>query len=292
MGELFALGAAVCWTGTSILFARASREMGSMTVNRVRLVLALLVVSLVNWIRIGTLLPQMPAAAFNWLFLSGFIGFALGDAMLYEAYVHIGPSQAMLLQTLSPIFSALMGGLFLAEILNFWQVLAVLITLAGIALVILNPVRQNGERGFSPLGIVMGVGAALGQAVGLFYSKRGLLLGVGAMEASQVRLLAGAAAIVAWGLLRGQLGRDLKKLRSGKRVLLLTVGVLFGPVLGVLFSLLAVRLTHLALAATLMSLTPVMMLPVMYLGYGERYRLAAVLGTVVAVIGAALLFWL
>ena len=112
------------------------------------------------------------------------------------------------------------------------------------------------------------------------------------MEASQVRLLAGAAAIVAWGLLRGQLGRDLKKLRSGKRVLLLTVGVLFGPVLGVLFSLLAVRLTHLALAATLMSLTPVMMLPVMYLGYGERYRLAAVLGTVVAVIGAALLFWL
>lgn len=291
MGEIYALGAAACWTGTSILFSKASREMGSVTVNRMRLVLGLLAVALVNWLRLGRLWPAIPLTATLWLLLSGLIGFALGDAMLYEAYVHIGASQAMLLQTLSPIFSALIGWLFLHELLSLWQILAVSITLAGIAMVIVNSSAQNGRHSRSWLGIGMGIGAALGQAVGLLFSKRGLQCGVEAFQANQVRLLAGAGAIVVWGLLHGQLRKDLEKVNAARSWGLLATGVAFGPVLGVLFSLLAVRDTHMALAATLMGLTPVMMLPVMHFAFGERYRWPAVCGTLTAVCGAALLLW-
>jgi drug/metabolite transporter (DMT)-like permease len=137
----------------------------------------------------------------------------------------------------------------------------------------------------------MGLGAALGQAVGLFFSKRGMLLGVAPLEANQVRLLAGASVIVLWGLVRGHLRGDRQKLTGRRRWWLIAGGTVFGPILGVLFSLLAVKYAHMALAATLMGLTPVMMLPVMRIVFGERFTPPAVIGTFIAVLGAALLFW-
>lgn len=296
MGELFALGAAACWTGSSILFAMASQMMGGETVNRARLVLALLAVTLINWFRLGHPIPVMPGAAAGWLVVSGFIGFALGDAMLFEAYVHVGASVAMLLMTLAPIFSALIGWIYLREILSLWQILAVLITLAGIALVILHPSKNDASgskkpQKISPFGLIMGLGAALGQAVGLFFSKRGMLLGAPPLEANQVRLLTGAVVILLWGLVRGQLGGDRRKLRGLRRWKLIAGGTIFGPIVGVLFSLLAVKYAHMALAATLMGLTPVLMLPVLRFGFGERFSLMAIIGTVTAVLGAGLLFW-
>jgi len=292
MGELFALSAATCWAGSSIVFTITSRQLGSVTVNRSRLVLALLLVTLINGLRLGQLFPSMSLEAAAWLLLSGFIGFFLGDAMLFEAYVHIGASHGMLLMTLAPIFSAVIGWLFLSEILNIWQILAILLTLAGIAMVILFSPKKNGKRSLSAFGVTMGVGASLGQAVGLFFSKKGLLLGVPPFEANQMRLFAGAVSILVWGVLRRQLKEDRRKLMTKKVWHLIGAGTLLGPVFGVLFSLLAVQKTHMALAATLMGLTPVLMLPLMHYGFAERISLSALFGTVIAVSGAALLFWL
>ena len=292
MGELFALGAATCWAGSSILFAMASRQMGAETVNRLRLVLALLLIFFIDWLRQGRPIPAMSTEAFWWLFLSGFIGFALGDAMLFAAYVHIGASHAMLMMTLAPVFSAAIGWVFLQETLSLGQIAAILTTLVGIALVIVNSPKKEGRRGPSLLGLFMGTGAACGQAVGLLFSKKGMLLGVAPFEANGVRLLAGALSLLGWGIMRGRLKGDLLRMKGRSRFLLISFGTLLGPVIGVTFSLLAVKNTHMALAATLMGLTPVIMLPLMRYGFGERYRLVAVVGTVLAVLGAALLFWL
>ncbi|HSN54102.1 MAG TPA: EamA family transporter, partial [Candidatus Sulfomarinibacteraceae bacterium] len=62
------------------------------------------------------------------------------------------------------------------------------------------------------------------------------------------------------------------------------------PFLGVSLSLLAVKYTEAGVAATLMALTPVLIIPVSVLVFREQVARPAVLGAVVAVAGSALLF--
>jgi drug/metabolite transporter (DMT)-like permease len=68
------------------------------------------------------------------------------------------------------------------------------------------------------------------------------------------------------------------------------IGAFFGPFLGVSLSLLAVKYTEAGVAATLMALAPVMIIPVSVLVFREHVAWPAVLGAVVAVAGSALLF--
>lgn len=68
------------------------------------------------------------------------------------------------------------------------------------------------------------------------------------------------------------------------------VGSFFGPFLGVSLSLLAVQHTEAGVAATLMSLTPVLIIPVSLIVFAEHVSWAAAVGAGVAVCGSALMF--
>lgn len=291
MGEFFALLTALCWATSSVVFSEGSSRFGAETVNRGRLSVAFFGVWLINGVATGVLWPSVPMEAWYWLIISGFVGFALSDGMLFVAFGHIGPKQTMLLQTFVPIFSALLGFIFMGESLHLRQIGAAAVTLGGIALVISGPPDLRRPSGNVPWGILMAVGAALGQALGLFYSKKALLMGVAPLTANQVRLLAGLAVMVGWGAARGRLGEDFRKIMTTKGRLLIPLGALIGPILGVYFSLLAVGRTHLALASTLMGLSPVLVLPIMRFAFAEPVTMRAALGTVVAVLGAAMIFW-
>jgi drug/metabolite transporter (DMT)-like permease len=67
-------------------------------------------------------------------------------------------------------------------------------------------------------------------------------------------------------------------------------GALFGPVIGVSSSLLAVQHTGIGVASTLMALPPVFMLPISRIVFKERFGWQAVAGTLIAMAGVALLF--
>jgi drug/metabolite transporter (DMT)-like permease len=68
-------------------------------------------------------------------------------------------------------------------------------------------------------------------------------------------------------------------------------GALFGPVLGVSSSLLAVQHADIGVASTLMALPPVFMLPISYFVFKERFGWQVVAGTLIAIAGVALLFF-
>ena len=78
--------------------------------------------------------------------------------------------------------------------------------------------------------------------------------------------------------------KDLKAMRS------MTIGSFTGPFLGVSFSLLAVQHTDTGISATLMALTPVMIIPPAILMKKEKIKALDVIGTVVSVGGVALFF--
>ncbi|RIK34721.1 MAG: EamA family transporter, partial [Chloroflexi bacterium] len=103
LGELAGLATSVCWSFTSVFFTLSGRQVGSAVVNRVRLLMAVVMVSLLHWAMEGSLLPvDAGLERWGWMGLSGLIGFVIGDAMLFQAFVMIGPRLSMLLMALAP----------------------------------------------------------------------------------------------------------------------------------------------------------------------------------------------
>ena len=286
MGELAAFLTAFCWSWTSVFFTLASRRVGSLTVNILRLPLGtalLLAACLVTGKGFAIDSYQL------WMLsLSGIIGLALGDAFLFESFVLIGPRLGTLLFTSSPAMTTALAYLFLGESIGPFGLLGMTTTLAGVTWVVLE--KRDGRERFNLRGTLFALLGALGQSVGLVLAKPVLLSGIDPLYATLLRMTAATAAAVALASFLG-LPRFVKVLFSRDRaVLFLTGGVVFGPVLGVYLSQVAIKLTHTGIAATLFATMPILMIPISFLVMGERISLRAVIGTVIAVVGVALLF--
>jgi drug/metabolite transporter (DMT)-like permease len=290
-GESAALLTALCWSLNSVCFTIAGRRVGSASVNLGRLLMAWGTLILVHLLVYGTPFPMHAGGArLGWLGVSGLIGFALGDAVLFEAFVLLGARLAMLLMTLSPIFSALLAWLFLGQSLSLPKLMAMVVTLAGIGWVVWG----GGEHKDHPhlwRGILLGIGGALGQSIGLVFSKFGLVGDFPPISANLIRVTAGVAALLLYFGVRGSLRSTLGTLRDGRATAFIGLGAITGPVLGVVLSLIAIAKAPMGVAATLMSLSPVILLPVSHFVFKEKVGGHAVLGTLLALAGAAALFF-
>jgi drug/metabolite transporter (DMT)-like permease len=69
-----------------------------------------------------------------------------------------------------------------------------------------------------------------------------------------------------------------------------TLGSFFGPFLGVSFSLLAIRYTETGIAATIMAIVPILIIPPVVILYKEKVKPLEILGSVISITGVALLF--
>lgn len=297
IGELAALATAVAFSLSSSFLTLASRRIGSMVLNRLRLVMAVL------WLLLAHLVMQLPlpfqadGSRWIWLGLSGIVGLVLGDAFLFQAFIWIGPRLTMLMMALSPAIASLLAWVFLGQALSAWQILGILVTLAGIGWVIQE---RNGQAGAAPsdrrhywLGVLCGLGAAAGQAGGLVLARPGAAGDFPALSATLMRMLVATAVLWLYTLLRGQAGETVHKLNAEKSVLWFALaGSFFGPFLGVTFSIIAIQNISVGIASTLNSLTPVFLLPIGYFFFKEKFGWPAIAGTLLALAGVAILFLL
>ncbi|MFL6292052.1 MAG: DMT family transporter [Thermoanaerobaculia bacterium] len=291
-GELAALGAAASWAVTALAIEGGARRIGSLSVNLIRLVFGFAFLSLAALAVRGLPLP-VDATAHNWAWLtvSGLVGFTFGDLCLYRAYVVLGPRLSSLMMALVPPITALIGWAALGETLTRRDLLGMTLTVVGIGWAILERGRasESGPLQVSLAGVALGFGGALGQGVGLILSKIGMA-GYDVLAANQVRVFAGAVgyallffALKWWPNVRAGL-------RDGKALGFSALGAFFGPFLGVSLSLLAVRATVAGVAASIMALTPVLIIPLVVVLKKERVGLGGLAGALVAVTGVALLF--
>jgi drug/metabolite transporter (DMT)-like permease len=294
MGEAAALLTAFCWAGSSLFFTNAGRLVGSVVVNRMRLILAVVLLMTAHLVLLGRVLP-LDADLERWLWLgaSGISGLVLGDSALFQAFVLIGPRLVTLIMSLVPVVSALIAWFFLGEQLQWVETVGILITVTGIVLVV-------GERGNSSrtigrkqylIGVAFGLLGVVGQSVGMVLAKRGLVGDYPVLSGVLLRMI--TAMVVMW-LLTLLGGRGLTTLRavSGSKQALRSIigGSIIGPFLGVWLSLVAIQSTYVGIASTLMALTPIIMLPVVKWGFKEDVSRWAVGGTLVSLAGVAIIF--
>jgi len=293
IGEIAALATSFFFAMTALIFTHTGRMVGSQVTNRVRLTFALIYLMVINAILFREPLPlSADPARWAWLGLSGVIGLSLGDAFFFQALVSVGVRLGTLLLSLAPIFGTLIAWAFFGETLTVLQITGIVLALAGIGWVVLSH-REPADtpHGHTRRGVLFGVLAGLGQAVGLVLSKQGLTGDFSPFQANVIRMLTAAVFIWGWTFLEGKAGATVAALREKPRaVSWLALGALVGPVLGVTSSLLAVQHTEVGVASTLMALPPVIVLPVSYFIFKEKIGWQAVAGTVLAIAGVAVLF--
>ncbi len=303
LGHLAALGTSLAWSCSSVLFTLAGRQVGSLVVNRTRLILAVLLVMITHRLLLGQFLPvEAEPFRWGWLALSGFIGYVIADGFLFQAFVMIGPRLSMLLLATHPVFGTVLAWVLLGEQLAGLELLGIVLSVSGVALVASD--RANGASGppataADPardprryaLGLLCGLGGALGQAGGLFCSKLGLVGDFPALSGNLIRLLTAMSALWLITIAQGKARENFQLLRAHPRAWRGVIGgAVAGPFLGVWLSLVAVQHAPLGIASALMGLAPIILLPVGRFLFGERIGLRAVAGTVVAMAGTVILF--
>lgn len=293
IGEIAALATAFFFALTALIFTSTGRAVGSQVTNRMRLTFALIYLVILNVILFRQPLPFSAASSrWLWLSLSGIVGFSLGDAFLFQSMVSVGARLGSLLLSLAPIFGSIIAWIFFGEVLSVLQITGIILALAGIAWVVASHQEPpDTPHGHTRRGVIFGVLAGLGQAVGLVLSKQGMLGGFSPFQANAIRLL--AAVLFVWILagIQGKATSTFKDLRGKPQVVgLLALGAFVGPVLGVVSSLFAIQHIEIGIASTLNALTPVIVLPISYFFLKEKVGWQAIVGTLLAIAGVAILF--
>ena len=290
VGELSALLTAALWSGSALLFAAATARAGSLPVNVARLLLA--TVYLVLLIAIAGFDVRMTTSQAVYLCVSGVIGLAIGDSFLFNAFREVGPRITMLIMSTAPAIAALMAYLLLRESLSLYGVAGIVVTLIGVAIVVLE---RNPNAPHTPVawrGVLFAIIAAAGQGVGLIFAKMAFLEGeMNGFVATLVRILGSLVVMLPIGIVAARSSDAFRGIRTDRRAAALTaLGAVLGPFLGISFSLIAVANTSVGIAATIMATVPILMLPLVHYIYAEKLSWKAMTGAVVAVAGVAVLF--
>jgi drug/metabolite transporter (DMT)-like permease len=294
-GELAALGTSVFWTFTSLCFEFAAKRIGTIGLNILRLLAALIIYTIVGFIFLGELIPlsETPKVWF-WLSLSGLVGFVFGDVFLFQAYIYIGARMTQLVFVTSPVITAVMGYFIFGETIAPLGMLGMALVLSAIMFVVVD--KKAGQKNISAAriehkarGIFFAVLAAFGQSGGLILSKIGAP-DTNAMSAAHIRVIAGLIGFIIVAFLIKKIDEPIKGLKDTQALKVLSLGALLGPFAGVSLALVAMQHTSSGAAATLMGLVPIMVLLPDSIIKKERIRPKEIIGAVVAVLGAALIF--
>jgi drug/metabolite transporter (DMT)-like permease len=299
MGEIAALFVAVCWGLSSIFFTSTSKQAGPTPVNRVRLLFAVPLLVITHTVLTGQVFPlQVEPYRWLWFSLSGIVGLVIGDTLLFTSYSLIGNRLGTLLMSCVPVISSLAAFLFLGEILDLRSIIGIFVCLSGVALVVMERRNRNGngtssisEKRLFWLGVLAGLGGATGQAGGLVLAKQGLVGDFPAISGTLIRMFAAMVFIWVITIGLGQTRQTLQKVFSSfKLASNIFGGSLVGPFIGVWLSQIAIQKTQVGIASTLMALTPVFLLPVAKWYYKEEVSRRAVFGTMIALVGVAIIF--
>ena len=291
--ELAALGAATCWALTGLISAGPAGHLGAPAFNRVRQIfvtglLTLYVVITGTW-------RELDVASIGPLLLSGLIGIFVGDTLLFATLNRLGPRRSGILFALNAPIAALLGWLVLDEALPIAAMMGIALTATGVFLAILFGKRRaqihewETIKGPLSIGVLLGLGAATGQAIGSILVRPVMATGLDPFVASLLRV--GIAALCLSVLTQLPIPSVKPKGPLTLRVAAMTAltGVL-ALAIGMTLLLFALSGGKVGIISTLSATSPVMILPMLWLKTGERPAGGAWAGAALVVLGMGLIF--
>ena len=289
LSEILALAAAVCIAASGMLVSELRGRVNIFRLARWQLVASFLMTAAAS-LAVGGW-RTLETWQLGYLAASSAFGIVIATTTYLAAIYIAGARTTALLFSLASPFALLLGYLVLGETINLQQGSGVLLVLLGIVLAIGIPSgspRETASAGIPWIGIGLGVVTAMGQALGSLCARPAMAAGVEPFTAMAVR--AGFAAIVflAATLLPIASLRDKSPVTSQTQLLALG-SAFFGTGLGMSLLMAALAQGNVGIVSTLSSMTPVVILPMVWARTGIAPPKAAWIGAAMAVCGTALI---
>ena len=295
-GAAAALSGAILWAFSAILFEDISLKISAARINLYKGLIAVVLLTATSLV-LGETIPAVTNREMIVLVISGVIGIALGDTAYFQAVQKIGARRALTLFTLAPPMAALIALVFLGERLDLMTWLGILLTAGGVMWVVTENTQgdekvQIREGDLVP-GILFGAFAALCQASGVVMTRSVLTnTALTTLQSTIVRLAPALVALLIIIRLSGNKTEKLSAIKENKRLLrLVFVSSFIGAYICLWLQQIAIENAPAGIAQTLLSTSPVFILPMMALR-GEKVSPRAIAGAIVAIFGITLVFGL
>lgn len=291
---LFAFATTLLFAGSAVLAQKSQRAVGPARANLGRLGLGLLFLS--AWAYVFGQGHGGPA--FGIFLLSGLAGMGFGDLAYFSALPFLGARLTTTLnQCLSVPVAIAIEWLWLGTRLGGTQFGCIAVILAGIVIALVPTKKNPPMVQVRPIGIILGVIAAIGQGIGAVLSRHGFEVTAAAgahidgLTAAYQRILGGIFITVAWFALKAWLERErapqvAPPLRAHGWIL---AHALAGPVLGMGTFQLALATTPSGIVLPIAACAPLAVIPLAYWFEGERPSKRSLAGGALAVVGAVAL---
>jgi drug/metabolite transporter (DMT)-like permease len=291
LSEIFAISAATCIALSGMLISELTGRVHVLRLARWQLTAAFLMTGTVSLLLGGW--RTLTMGDLGYLAASSLFGIIIASTTYFATIYAIGPRRTALLFSLTSPFALALGYFVLGETISPKQGGGIVLVLSGIVLAIGLPSR--GEPGAGSLrsslpwlGIAFGIVTALGQALGSLAARPAMAAGAEPFTAMAVR--SGIAAVFFILLAFLPLPAWKQPYAFAPKTLLIAVAAaFFGTGLGM--SLLMAALAHgnVGIVSTLSSMTPIVILPMVWIRTRKAPAASAWAGAALAVIGTALI---
>jgi drug/metabolite transporter (DMT)-like permease len=290
--DLYALIAAACWAIGSLLSVSPARHLGAFAYTRWRM----LIVAIMLWFIVLVMngLQSISLLQFTTMALSGFIGIFIGDTALFSAMNRLGPRRTGMLFATNVLFSVFLGFVFFNERLSVQTTLGSGLIITGVLIAIMYGQHKTELHGWESnyghpgIGIALGLLAALCHSVAIMIAKPIMAGNMDPATASAIRVSVscGAHFVLLWSGIRSV--QPKQPITPGVLAQTALSGFV-GMALGMTFILLALRLGDLGMVAILSSVTPILILPLLWIFLRRRPAPGAWFGALLSVVGTALI---
>ena len=290
---ILALLAALCWAIASLISVDVARKLGGLGFNRIRLIivsimLIIYTIFIDSWItiKIDYLIP---------ILVSGFIGIFIGDTFLFIALQKIGPRRNNILFALAAPFTIILNVFFLKYIMSPLQFFGCFLVFVGVIIAIaygtskINNHRWEIVEGSLKIGILLGVLAALSQAIGLVIMKPILDQGADPIASAAIRTTISALCLSLTYFSKNPILNNRIKYNLSI-IIKITISGFLGMALGMSLLLISLQNADAGIVATLSSTSPIIILFLIWFLTSKVPTLGAWVGTSVAVLGTMLIF--
>ena len=288
--EVLALLAAACWAVSSLFSAPPAQRLGAFAFSRWRMVFASLILWSLALASGGW--RSLDMAAVGLLGLSGVVGIFIGDTALFSCMNRLGPRRSGVLYATHALFSCVLAWAWLGEVVWGWALLGSGLLVGGVMVAVAWGKRGDEThaweqtRGPLAIGVALGLLSALCQSLGTLMIKPLMVTGIDPVAASATRM---SLALLAHTLLfaSGWSGARAKAPLRRQDAALIFMSAAVAMALGMTLILIALRDGQAGLVAVMSSVTPVLILPLLWLVYRRRPGAGAWLGAGLAVVGTA-----
>ncbi|MDC1296680.1 DMT family transporter, partial [Alphaproteobacteria bacterium] len=285
--------AALCWAVASLISADVTRTIGGLAFNRLRLFfVSVMLISYTFYLETWNTINQDFLAI---ILLSGIVGIFLGDTMLFIALQKIGPRRNNILFSLAAPFTVILNILFLNEIMSLINLLGCIIVFFGVVFAIAygnnRDINHRWEvvEGNIYIGVTLGIGAALCQAVGLIMMKPVLSMGADPIASASLRTAVSCIFLAFTFFFNYEIFKSKTPLTL-KIVGQSIISGFLGMALGMSLLLIALQKADAGIVATLSSTSPVMILLLIWIITKKMPTYGAWVGTILAIFGSGLIF--